>query len=147
VALSALQRWIGLPTLTLYRLLSWAILAAGVAILVLAVALRYWVLPNVGNYREDIEAALTKAAGQRVTIGRISGSWHGFRPELVLGEVVVLDRSGRPALRLERIENTLSWQTLLVPGSATGCCARTKSWCGTLPSRGTTSCAGRHRLR
>ena len=113
VALSTVYRWIGLPTLAIYRLLTWAILVAGFAFVALALALRYWVLPNIENYREDIASAVSKAAEQRVTIGRISGSWDGIRPELILEDITVLDRAGRPALRLGRIDNTLSWRSLL----------------------------------
>lgn len=113
MALPTLYRWIGLPTLAIYRLLTWTILAAGVAFVALVLALRYWLLPNIENYREDIASAVSRAADQRVTIGRISGQWDAIRPELILEDVTVLDRAGRPALKLERVDATLSWQSAL----------------------------------
>jgi uncharacterized protein (TIGR02099 family) len=113
VALSTLHRWIGLPTLAIYRLLTWATLILGFTIVAAALAVRYWVLPNIENYREGIAAAISKAATQRVTIGKISGSWAGIHPELILEDITVFDPAGRPALRLGRIDNSLSWRSLL----------------------------------
>ncbi|MDP2155966.1 MAG: YhdP family protein, partial [Sulfuricella sp.] len=71
-------------------------------------------LPNIGQYREDIAASVTRAAGQRVTIGAIDANWEGLRPHLALREVQVYDRQGRPALVLQNVDGTLSWWTLLV---------------------------------
>lgn len=77
------------------------------------IVLRYWILPEIGAYREDIAAAVSKAAGQRVTIGAIAANWHGIRPHLSLRQVVVFDTQGQPALALDQVENTLSWWSLL----------------------------------
>lgn len=77
-------------------------------------ALRYWVLPDIARYREDIAAAVSKASGQRVAIGTIAAEWHGLRPHLSLGAVVVFDQKGQPALSFDRVETTLSWKTPLV---------------------------------
>lgn len=72
-------------------------------------ALRYVVLPGVENYRSDIEAALTRASGLKVTIGSVQAGWDGLRPDLDLREVRVHDTSGRPALTLPYVSVTLSW--------------------------------------
>ena len=113
MALPTLYRWIGLPTLAIYRLLTWAILGTGFTFVALVLTLRYWVLPNIEDYREDIALAVSKAADQRVAIGRISGNWDGIRPELILQDVTVFDRAGRPALRLARVDHTLSWLSVV----------------------------------
>lgn len=89
------------------------VLLAGLGFILIVLALRYWVLPEVENYRDDIAAAITRASGQRVTIGRIAGDWEGLRPRLSLSDVQVFDRGGQPALALQRVENILSWRTLL----------------------------------
>ena len=114
MALAPVYRWIGRPTLAVYRLLAWATLAAGLALVVCALVLRHVVFPNLQNYRGDIALALSTAVGQPVTIGRASGNWDGLRPELILEDVVILDRAGRPALKLARIDHTLSWASLAV---------------------------------
>ncbi len=97
-----------------YRIAIAALFLAGLAFASTVVALRYWILPNVGQYREDIAASITRAAGQRVTIGAIDANWEGLRPHLALREVQVYDRQGLPALVLQNIDGTLSWWTLLV---------------------------------
>ena len=114
MTLSPVYRWIGRPTLAVYRLLTWVTLCVALALVVTALVLRYVVFPNLQNYREDIEAALTTAVGQRVAVGRASGNWDGLRPELILEDVSLLDRTGRPALNLARIDLTLAWRSLAV---------------------------------
>ena len=80
---------------------------------VLLLALRYWLLPDIEHYREDIAAVITRAAGQHVTIGSVSANWDGLRPHLMLRTVQVHDKEDNPALLLSQIEGTLSWLSLL----------------------------------
>jgi len=75
--------------------------------------LRYWILPNADSYRGNLESALTRATGQRVTIGDIQADWQGLRPQVSLGAVTVYDRNGKPALQLDRVDSALSWLSLL----------------------------------
>ncbi|KQQ47111.1 hypothetical protein ASF61_00140 [Duganella sp. Leaf126] len=81
------------------------------AFAILVLLLRYLVLPNIEHYRGDIERLASRAIGNRVTIARIDASWSGFRPTLTLGDVVLQDRQGQPALRLPEVAATLSWMT------------------------------------
>jgi len=97
-----------------YRIAVAALLLAGLAFAATVVALRYWILPDIGQYREDIATSITRAAGQRVTISGIDANWEGLRPHLALHDVQVYDRQGRPALALQHVDGTLSWWTLLV---------------------------------
>ncbi len=76
-------------------------------------ALRYAVLPRIADFRADIEAAASRAVGLPVLIGRIEAGWDGLNPELILSDVVLNDRQGRPALALSRVEAILSWQSAL----------------------------------
>lgn len=87
----------------------WITVACVLLIAASVLALRYWVLPNVDSYRDTIAQSVSKAAGQRVTIGSISADWDGLRPRLRLGEVVVYNKAGRAALTLQRVDSTLSW--------------------------------------
>lgn len=100
-------------SLWIYRLATAAVLLAGVCFVALVLGLRYLVLPTINDYRAPIERAITKAAGQPVAIGSITGSWQGYRPELNFLDVKVLDDHGQPALRLERVEAVLAWLSLL----------------------------------
>jgi uncharacterized protein (TIGR02099 family) len=94
------------------RVLGWGLLAAWLAFAVLLLALRYAVLPKIGEYQGEIEQAVTRAVGQSVKIGRIQARWQGLNPDLVLDEVMIADRQGTPAFSLARVEAVLSWQTL-----------------------------------
>ena len=84
------------------------IVAAG-----LLLALRYWVLPDIGRYHGDITAAASHAIGQPVIIGKIEADWRGIRPRLLFTDVRILDKQGQTALALPSVDNVLSWMTLL----------------------------------
>ncbi|MFC6521645.1 YhdP family protein [Undibacterium arcticum] len=75
-------------------------------------SLRYLVLPNIDSYKGNIEQIASKAVGQPVSIARIYASWHGIRPNLFLGDVVLRDKDGRQALTLPSVSATLSWWSL-----------------------------------
>jgi uncharacterized protein (TIGR02099 family) len=81
------------------------------AFTILFLTLRYAVLPNIDHYKGDIERLASNAVGNRVTISRVYASWNGFRPNLFLGDVVLHDQQGRPALTLPSVSATLSWWT------------------------------------
>ena len=96
------------------RVAGWALfvlylLFAGVLLL-----LRYYVLPQVSQYRGDVERLASQALGQRITVGSIDADWQGLRPELLLGNVTVYDHDGRAALSLPGIEATVAWSSLVV---------------------------------
>ncbi len=75
--------------------------------------LRYWLLPDIEHYRNDIASAISQAAGQRVTIDSISANWDGLHPHLVLRKLQVYDKEDNPALLLNKLESTPSWRSLL----------------------------------
>ena len=105
-------RWLGISSLWAYRALTWSVLAVGVVIAAAVIALRYWVLPDIESYREDIARIVSERARQKVTIERIHANWDGLRPQLKLENVTVYDAAGRPAFKLSRMDNTLSWWSL-----------------------------------
>src|SRR5262245_51509908 len=105
--------WLRISSLWAYRILTAFVLAIGLAFAGMVLGLRYWALPKVEAYREDIARIVTERARQKVTIGSISAGWDGLRPQLVLEQVTVHDATGRPALELARIDNTLSWMSVL----------------------------------
>ena len=96
-----------------YRVATYAVLIAGLSFFALVLGLRYLVLPHIDDYREPIARAITRSIGQQVTIGSITGSWQGYRPELNLMDVKVFGTDGQPALVLDRVETVLSWLSLL----------------------------------
>jgi uncharacterized protein YhdP len=96
-----------------YRVATWAVLIAGAAFILLVLGLRYAVLPHIDTYRGPIEQAISRAAGQPVRIGSISGSWQGYRPELHFQDVRLVDGTGNPALALDRVDAVFAWVSLL----------------------------------
>ncbi|HZM35013.1 MAG TPA: YhdP family protein [Burkholderiales bacterium] len=86
-----------------------ALLALGL----LALALRYWVLPDIERYRPDIVAAISRAVGQPVKVGSIDAGWSGLRPRIRLVDVRLYDAQGREALVLPSVDNVVSWRSLL----------------------------------
>jgi uncharacterized protein (TIGR02099 family) len=84
------------------------------AFTVLFLVLRYAILPNIDYYKGDIEKAASRAVGNPVSIARIYASWEGLRPNLFLGDVVVRDSQGQPALKLPSVSATFAWWSLLV---------------------------------
>lgn len=79
----------------------------------LFLALRYVVLPNIDNYKSDIERLTSQVVGRPVTIARVYASWNGLQPRLSLNDVVVLDKDGRQALSLPSIAATFSWWSVV----------------------------------
>jgi len=101
-------------TIRTYRVLTWVVLIAGLAFALAMLGLRYYVFPDMDRYRSWMEAGVTRAAGQRVTIARASGSWDGYRPSVKLEGVVVFDGENRPALELGHVEAVLAWRSILL---------------------------------
>jgi len=112
VAAADKLRWLGISSLWAYRVLTWSVLAAGLAFAAAVIALRYWILPDIESYREDIARLVGERARQKVTIEKIQANWDGLRPQLKLENVTVYDSAGRPAFRLARMDQTLSWLSL-----------------------------------
>jgi len=79
----------------------------------LVLLLRYWLLPDIERYREDIALAISQASGQSVTIGGISAEWEGLHPYMMLRMIQVHDDEGNTTLLLHRLEGTLSWLSIL----------------------------------
>lgn len=80
----------------------------------LLLTLRYAVLPNISQYKTDVEQVASKALGKPVSISTIQASWRGLRPYLSLNNVVIHDQYGQPALTLPNVSATLSWWSLVV---------------------------------
>ena len=94
----------------LLEVLGWAALISCAAIFL---TLRYWVLPNIERYREDIVAVISQSIGLRVKIGAVRADWRGLRPQLDFTNVRIYDSRGREALALPVVENVVAWSSLL----------------------------------
>lgn len=99
---------------TSLRLLMVVVLAVWFVFASVVIALRYWILPEIGQYRGWIETSISRTVGLPVTIGKIEAGWAGLRPELILGEVQVANPAGQTVLAFNRIEAVLGWTTSLL---------------------------------
>ena len=97
----------------LFRLLMWVLIITAAGFSFLLLSLRYWLLPEIEQYRENIASAISHASGQNVTIGGINANWDGFRPHMRLRTIKVHDKEGNITLLLHQLEGTLSWLSLL----------------------------------
>ncbi len=73
---------------------------------------RYWLLPGIERYHDQVVYALSDAVGRPASIGRIEADWHGFRPHLVMVNVRFLDKQGAVALALDKVEGEVAWTSL-----------------------------------
>jgi uncharacterized protein (TIGR02099 family) len=94
------------------RAAGWTAVSLYFLFALLVLLLRYWLLPLAGSHTELIGQKASQMLGERITIGSIEAGWQGLRPELVLSDVTVYDRAGRPALRLPLIDATVAWTSL-----------------------------------
>ncbi|MDO8262273.1 MAG: YhdP family protein [Gallionella sp.] len=108
-----------LPVRIIWHSFSWltrltVIVSAAMAVLIALaiILLRYWLLPDIELYHDRITAALTKAIGNTVTIGKIESDWQGLQPRLSFVDVHILNEQRQPALALPRIDGSLSWMSL-----------------------------------
>jgi uncharacterized protein (TIGR02099 family) len=116
VSLAGALRWIKTSSIRTTHAFAWTATVIGLVCAATVLSLRYWILPNIDSYRDDIAAALSRAAHARITIGHVAGEWEGYRPYLKLENVIVYGSTGEPALELARVEGTLSWRMLLTGG-------------------------------
>lgn len=80
----------------------------------LLLVVRYVVMPQIENYRVDIEQVASRTLGLPVAIGAITASWDGLRPHLSLTDVTIRDRDGRLALRLPGVAATVAWESVVL---------------------------------
>jgi uncharacterized protein (TIGR02099 family) len=96
----------------LIRLARLGILLAWVGGIGALLVSRYYLLPNIEQYHDQIAYAVGSAFGRPVTIGRIEADWQGWRPHLLMINVRFKDQQGATALALEKVEGEVSWSSL-----------------------------------
>ena len=97
----------------IFHVLSWGATLLYFAVALLVIALRYGVLPQIENYRGDIEQAISAAIQQPVRIRAIEAHWIGLRPVLNLQGVEIRDAAGDSLLNLEHVTAEPAWDSLL----------------------------------
>ena len=100
-------------SLRVYRVATYVVLALGLMFAALVFGIRFVLLPNIDNYRENVAAAISAAAGQNIVLGVISGEWEGFQPRFRVRDVRVHDAQGQPALIFSQVDVVVSELALL----------------------------------
>ena len=88
-------------------IVAWGLLLVG------WLALHWWILPHIQQWRGPIEVQASRALGVPVRIGGIEVRASGWVPSFELQEVVLLDARQQPALRLPRVFAAISPRSLL----------------------------------
>jgi uncharacterized protein YhdP len=79
----------------------------------LFLVVRYAVMPNVGQYKAQVERSASESIGRPISIGALNTDWSGFNPQLSLRNVVILDDKNIPALQLPQVSASVSWLSVL----------------------------------
>ena len=98
------------------RALLWLLLAAWCLFAIGWGTLHWVIVPRIGNWKADLEQAATQTLGVRVRIGALQAESDSAIPTLTLADVRLLDTQGREALRLPRVQGSLSLRSLLSLG-------------------------------
>ncbi len=102
--------------LTFRRLLIWlGYLALGAYVLlgVAFLGMRYWVLPQIDQWREPLQRELSDMLPVQVELGAIVARWHGRNPQISLRDTVLRDDEGRELLSIPSLQAVVAWSSLL----------------------------------
>lgn len=113
------------------RAVYWLAIAFGLLFAVVALTLKYAVLPNIERYQGEIVSRVASASGMDVSASAIRGGWDGLMPYVELENVVFMESAatasklpsppvaltraaGEAALTLPSLRASVSWWSLLV---------------------------------
>ena len=103
-------------TIFFRRFVHYAVYVVGGIVILLsliALAVRFLIMPEIGRYRPEIEASASKAVGMPVKIQALHADWVRFNPHITL-ENVSLAPPGQPEpLHIAKVEATVSWLSLV----------------------------------
>ena len=95
-----------------YRVLLWVLGIAAAVLVIIALAIHFFLMPHINDYKDKIAAYATKASNQKVVIGNITADWQGINPHFSVSNIDIYDGENRPALQLKNTEATLSWLSI-----------------------------------
>ena len=99
--LRRLSIWLGFIALGCYVLLGAAFLGV-----------RYWVLPNIDNWREPLQRELSGILPVQVELGRVEAQWRGRHPRISLRDAVLRDDKGQLLLKIPAVDAMVAWSSL-----------------------------------
>lgn len=87
----------------------WALGLGFLFVALLAIAIEFFIFPNINLYKDDIAKRIREEANLNIDIGEIEADWKDFDPHLVLSNITLYDQESRPALQLTDTEILVSW--------------------------------------
>jgi uncharacterized protein (TIGR02099 family) len=96
----------------LYRWVLYVFLLLLIIFVLVALALRFIVFPNIEQYKDDIAAYTSQRLGQKITIGNIKTGWQGVSPHFSLRNIELFDAENRVAFHLDNAEANISWLSI-----------------------------------
>lgn len=97
---------------TLRILVIGMLLAYGVAAIGMLIV-RFWVVPQVNEWRPQIEQRLSKALDAQVTIDQIAGGWSGLNPTLAIQNFRLVSPNGQEFVRVPDAFAVIAWRSLI----------------------------------
>ena len=93
-----LRAWLRHPRIRgIVVLTVWSLVAAYFLLAALILTTRWYLLPHVADFKDDIARAIGDATGTEVTIGVVEPSWEKFWPQLHLEDVLLKKADARLA--------------------------------------------------
>ena len=102
------MRWFQktLRYIVLSLILAYFVIATGL------LATRYLVLPQLNNWRPNIEARLSEALGAKVEIKHLQAQWRNLNPSAQV-EGLKITLPGQPTVEIPQVGAVLSWRSLI----------------------------------
>ena len=97
---------------SIMRILLWLTLAAWLLLALALGLLHGWIVPRIDDFRPALERRASAAIGVPVRIGAVSAYANGVFPSFELREVTLQGSSGETALRLPRLQASVSATSL-----------------------------------
>jgi uncharacterized protein (TIGR02099 family) len=94
------------------RLLGKIVLVVYVVFLLLVLAVKYVLVPNIHSFKPWLEQQVSQALHTTVQVGQLQAGFHGIWPELSLTDVRLQGTDGRQGLHLPKVEAAVSWRSL-----------------------------------
>lgn len=95
------------------RGLLWLLVVAWLLLAVVWGAIHGWIVPRIDEFRPTLEIQASRALGVPVRIGEVVATTQGLIPSFELKEVVLQGPDGQEALRLPKVQASLSPRSLL----------------------------------
>ena len=78
--------------------LCWYSIAGAIITLAVAITLLRFLLPDIGNYREDVQLFVSEYTGYPVEIKELDATWDGWIPNLYLKDISILDKDKKQTI-------------------------------------------------